>query len=152
MTTIKDPMLPLKAKLFRGLSDPTRLSILECLRSGEKSVSEIVSATGQSQPNVSGHLACLKDCGLVRVRTEGRSAYYGLSDARMESLMEIAEGILSGVSERVSECSHYECRSARKCVRSRRCVASAHHAPASFRRGAGQLPMNAAQITEGKEP
>ena len=55
----------LKAKIFRGLADPSRLAILEALRSGEKRISEIVTLTGLSQPNVSGHLTCLKDCGLL---------------------------------------------------------------------------------------
>ncbi|MGC2427049.1 MAG: metalloregulator ArsR/SmtB family transcription factor, partial [Nitrososphaeraceae archaeon] len=55
--------LGLKAKLFRGLGDSTRLSILESLRKGEKATSQIVKETGQSQSNVSNHLACLLDCG-----------------------------------------------------------------------------------------
>jgi len=55
--------LSLKAKLFRGLGDSTRLSILELVRDGEKSASEIVKGTGHSQSNVSNHLSCLLDCG-----------------------------------------------------------------------------------------
>lgn len=67
------------AKLCRGLSDPSRLSILEALRSGTLTVSEIVQATGMTQSNVSNHLGGLYDCGLVRRDQEGRFVRYRLS-------------------------------------------------------------------------
>lgn len=53
----------LKAKLFRGFGDPSRLSILDALRNGPLTVSELIEATGLSQSNVSNHLGCLRDCG-----------------------------------------------------------------------------------------
>ncbi len=56
---LQQQKMNLKAKLFRGLGDSTRLSILECLRVDEKSNSQIVEETGQSQSNVSNHLSCL---------------------------------------------------------------------------------------------
>ena len=56
--------VPCRAKLFRGLADSSRLAILESLRSGALSVSEIVAVTGLSQPNASNHLRCLSECGL----------------------------------------------------------------------------------------
>ncbi len=56
----------LKAKFFRGLADPSQLLIVDVLRDGEKTVSQIVEETGLSQPNTSTHLACLQDCGLVQ--------------------------------------------------------------------------------------
>ena len=72
--------LSLKAKLFRGLADTTRLSILEALRDGEKTTSEIVKETTHNQSNVSNHLACLLDCGLVKNRREGKNIYYKLNN------------------------------------------------------------------------
>ena len=57
--------LSVKAKLFNGFADPSRLSILEALRSGPLTVTDIVTTTGLSQSNVSNHLSCLRDCGLV---------------------------------------------------------------------------------------
>ena len=62
----------LKAKLFRGFSDPSRLSILEALRDGPLAVGAIVEKTGLSQSNVSNHLRCLSDCGLVVSTPQGR--------------------------------------------------------------------------------
>ena len=97
----------LEAKLFRGLSDPSRLSILKTLLDGELSVTAIVESTGLSQPNVSGHLACLRDCGLVVSRQAGRSVYYSLADEGMEDIFVAAKGILARVAERLYECTRY---------------------------------------------
>lgn len=114
MAVIQDLSLTLKAKLFRGLADPSRLAILETLRSGERTVSEVVEATGLSQPNASGHLACLRDCGLVTSRQEGRFIYYCLSDPRVEDALRAVEGILAGVAERVYACTRYDGITAQK--------------------------------------
>ena len=108
MAVTHDLGLMLKAKLFRGFADPSRLAILEALRSGEKTVSELVTATSLSQPNASGHLACLKDCGLVASHQEGRSVYYALADPRVDAVLRDAEGILSEVGARIYACTRYE--------------------------------------------
>ncbi|MDA8048761.1 MAG: metalloregulator ArsR/SmtB family transcription factor [Rhodospirillales bacterium] len=93
------------AKLCRGLSDPSRLSILEALRSGSRSVGEIVAATGLTQSNVSNHLGCLYDCGLVRRDQEGRFVRYRLSDPRVETLLRLAEGLLADAARGVLACT-----------------------------------------------
>ncbi len=99
--------ITLEAKLFRGLADPSRLSILRTLREGERSVTQIVERTGLSQSNVSSHLACLRDCGLVVSRQAGRSVYYTLADERLEDLFQAAEGILARIVERLYRCTKY---------------------------------------------
>ncbi len=76
--TMTDEMLELVAQRFRLLSDPMRLRILHHLRSGERSVGQLVDATGASQPNVSKHLSTLKIHGLVRRRQEGNMAYFSI--------------------------------------------------------------------------
>ena len=108
MAVIQDLSLTLKAKLFRGLADPSRLAILEALRSGERTVSELVEETSLSQPNASGHLACLKDCGLVTTRQEGRYSYYSLVDSRAEELLRAAESILSDAAAGAYARTRYE--------------------------------------------
>lgn len=108
MAVIQDLSLNLKAKLFRGLADPSRLAILEALRSGERTVSEVTAAAGLSQPNASAHLACLRDCGLVVSRQEGRFVYYALADPRIEAVLRSAEGILADVAAQVYACTRYE--------------------------------------------
>lgn len=141
MSAAQNPSLALKAKLFRGLADHSRLAILDLLRSGEKAVSEIVLLTGLSQPNASGHLTCLKECGLLTSRQEGRRVIYALASPHMTALMEAAESILSGVSERVSCCSNYDCKTAQKCVSDRKCASSVSVTPSALNRGAVRLPL-----------
>lgn len=95
-----------QAKLFRGFSDPSRLSILEALREGPLSVGEIVTVTGLSQPNASNHLACLRDCGLVIARQQGRYTLYSLSDPRVEQILVLADELLADVARGVYTCTH----------------------------------------------
>lgn len=107
MLTIPADMLALRGKLFRGLADPSRLAILEALRSGERTVSEIVEATGLSQPNVSNHLSCLRECGLVASTQQGRYVRYQLSDTRVATLIGLADELVAEVARGVYECTHY---------------------------------------------
>ena len=83
--------IDLQAKLFRGFGDPSRLAILEALRDGPLTVGEIVQATGLSQSNVSNHLGCLRDCGLVTSEQNWRYVTYQLSDDRVGDLLALAE-------------------------------------------------------------
>ena len=100
--------IELQAKLFRGFADPSRLAILEALREGERTVSDLVQTTGLTQPNVSNHLSCLRDCGLVSLRQQGRFAYYSLSDDRVAQLLLLADQLLADVARGVYECTRYE--------------------------------------------
>jgi DNA-binding transcriptional ArsR family regulator len=93
----------LKAKLFRGLSDPTRLSILESLRDGEKTTSQIVIGSGYSQSNVSNHFSCLLDCGLVQNRRQGKNVFYGISDKKVSKLLEESDAILTDIARGLNE-------------------------------------------------
>lgn len=100
--------LELKAKLFRGFSDTSRLSILEALRVQPLNVSEIIQVTGLSQSNVSNHLGCLRDCGLVVSEQQGRYTYYRLSDDRIDNLLRLVEEVLSDVAKGVYQCTRYD--------------------------------------------
>ena len=103
----KPQSIELQAKLFRGFGDPSRLAILESLRVGPLTVSEIVKETGLSQSNVSNHLSCLRDCGLVVAEQNWRYVTYHLSDDRVGDLLMIAESLLSDVARGVYECTRY---------------------------------------------
>jgi DNA-binding transcriptional ArsR family regulator len=70
-------------------------------------VSEIVAATGLSQSNVSNHLGCLRDCGLVTANQKGRFVYYRLSDDRVAALLRLADELLADVARGVYECTRY---------------------------------------------
>jgi ArsR family transcriptional regulator, cadmium/lead-responsive transcriptional repressor len=108
LTTTHAQSLALKAKLFRGFSDPSRLSILEALRDDARSVGELVEMTGLSQSNVSNHLACLLDCGLVAREPQGRRVIYRLADERVGTLLSLADDILEEVAQGVYVCPRYE--------------------------------------------
>jgi DNA-binding transcriptional ArsR family regulator len=103
--------LSLKAKLFRGLADTTRLSILESLREGEKTTSEIVKETRQNQSNVSNHLACLLDCGLVKNRREGKNIFYNLNNEKVAKLLEESDVVLSEIINGLYLCVNYNIKS-----------------------------------------
>lgn len=99
--------LSVKARFFRGFSDPSRLKILEALRAGELTVGAIVEQTGLSQSNVSNHLSCLRDCGLVAAEQRGKYVEYRLSDPRVNELLTLAETLLADVARGVYECTRY---------------------------------------------
>lgn len=98
----------LQAKLFRGFSDPSRLAILEALSGGALTVGEIVQSTCLSQSNVSNHLGCLRDCGLVTAEQRGRYVRYALSDRRVGQLLSLADELLAEVARGVYECTRYQ--------------------------------------------
>ncbi|MBM9459130.1 winged helix-turn-helix transcriptional regulator [Nocardioides sp. zg-536] len=80
-----------EAAVFHALSEPTRLALLEHLSSGEHRVRDLVDHLGLAQSTVSKHLACLRDCGLVTVRSEGRASWFALADAEgLDALLRAA--------------------------------------------------------------
>ncbi len=103
MTVQAAPSLRLQQHLLQGLSDRSRLLILERLRSHEQRVSDLVEATGLSQPNVSKHLSCLWGCGLVAREKRGREVFYQSIDG-VDQLFASVEAILERAGETVGAC------------------------------------------------
>ena len=105
MTTSLAAPVALAARMFRGLADPTRVAILLTLLDGERRVSDLVAAVGGSQSNVSGHLACLKDCGLVCGRpAERRQVFYRLANEEVTELLLAAERLLQANETAIALC------------------------------------------------
>jgi ArsR family transcriptional regulator, cadmium/lead-responsive transcriptional repressor len=99
----------LVATYFRGLGDPTRLRILELLQTeSELTVGELVGQLGLSQPKVSNHLACLRWCGFVEARRQGRTVSNRIADRRVEAMLELAESLLADNAEHVAACCQIE--------------------------------------------
>ena len=83
------------ARFFNGFANSTRLSILLLLaRWGETKVGELVRELGAPQPRVSDHLRCLAWCGYVKVRREGRNAYYSVADDQVLEILRLGEAML----------------------------------------------------------
>ena len=96
------------ACLFHGFSDPSRLSIVRHLALGEHRVVDLTAHLGLAQSTVSKHLACLKDCGLVTSRPEGRASMWSLEhpDTVMD-LLASAEKLLALTGDAVTLCATY---------------------------------------------
>lgn len=95
------------ARFFRGLGDPTRLSLLLRLMQGERRVTDLVADIGGSQSNVSAHLACLKDCGLVIDRPgDRRQVFYRIRHEELAELFTAAERVLSAAGTTITLCDN----------------------------------------------
>ena len=96
------------ASLFHGFSDPHRLAILRHLALGEHRVVDLTAPLGRAPSTVSKHLACLKECGLVTARAEGRASMFSL--AHRDALMAVwaaAEELLELTGDAVALCPNY---------------------------------------------
>jgi DNA-binding transcriptional ArsR family regulator len=98
-------------KLFNGFADRTRLAILLELASGERRVTDLVQTVGGSQGNISGHLACLKECGLVVDRPEGRQVFYRVAHPEVFDVLRSAEALLAVTGAAIELCSNFETKS-----------------------------------------
>jgi ArsR family transcriptional regulator, cadmium/lead-responsive transcriptional repressor len=96
--------LELKENLFRGLAEPSRLTILEALRDGALSVTGLVGTTRLSLPNVSNHLACLQGCGPVVRERRGRRVYYRSSGEDVAMLLGLTDHVLAEVKTGLCTC------------------------------------------------
>lgn len=96
------------AYLFHGFSDRSRLAILQHLALGEHRVGELAAHLDLAQSTVSKHLACLKECGLVSSRPQGRASVFTLThpDAVL-ALLQAAEVLLALTGEAVTLCPRY---------------------------------------------
>jgi DNA-binding transcriptional ArsR family regulator len=93
--------------LFRSLGDPARLAIVQRLASGEARVVDLTGELGLAQSTVSKHLACLRDCGLVDFRAEGRQSFYALARPELLDLLRSAEQVLAATGDAVALCPVY---------------------------------------------
>ena len=93
--------------LFHSLSDPTRLAIARHLACGEARVVDLTRALGLPQSTVSSHLACLRACGLIVGRPEGRQMFYALAVPELLDLFAAAETLLAATGNAVALCPNY---------------------------------------------
>ena len=97
----------LAARFYRVLGDPTRLRLLTLLLdtpTGECNVGELVTALDAPQSRISTHLGCLRWCGLVQTRREGRQVYYRVADPRIRDLLALGDALLREHAAGVATC------------------------------------------------
>ncbi|WP_104524509.1 ArsR/SmtB family transcription factor [Blastococcus atacamensis] len=96
------------ACMFRSLGDPARLAILRHLALGEHKVVDLTAHLGLAQSTVSAHLACLRDCGLVSSRPQGRASMWSLNHtAPLLDVLSAAERLLAATGDAVALCPTY---------------------------------------------
>jgi ArsR family transcriptional regulator len=88
-------VLGLVAQRFQALGEPARLGILQSLRQGERTVTEVAAATGLGQANLSKHLQLLHRVGFVERRKDGLYVHYRLADPDVFRLCDIMCGRLA---------------------------------------------------------
>ena len=88
------PLAEIKAELFRALAHPGRVRILEVLRDGERTVSELVAVVGLESSHLSQQLAVLRRARLVRSRREGSSVVYSIGPEQVVELLAVAKQLL----------------------------------------------------------
>ncbi len=107
--------LQIAAAMFHSLSDPSRLAILQHLTLGEHRVRDLTehlglaqSTVGLAQSTVSAHLACLRECGLVVSRPQGRASVFSLVSApELLAVLAAAERLLETTGQGVALCPNY---------------------------------------------
>lgn len=94
----------LYAKFFHGLSNPTRFKIVQSLLEKEMNVTELMDELGLKQAQVSNQLACLKWCGYVSTRQEGKFIYYQIKDERVREILNLATQLVNDNAHHISQC------------------------------------------------
>ena len=99
--------LDLKVKFLRAFGDKTRVQILECIKYEEKTVSQIVESIEGNQSNISQHLACLRGCGIIVGRPEGKYVYYGLRNQQIKELLDTFDDVLIQIQDDIACCENH---------------------------------------------
>jgi DNA-binding transcriptional ArsR family regulator len=97
---LSEPLIELVAQRFRVLGEPMRIRLLNRLREGPASVSELQEAVGASQQNISKHLGILHGAAMVSRSKQGNSTVYAISDP---GVFELCELVCGGVRRQLEE-------------------------------------------------
>lgn len=97
---LPDPLVELIAQRFKVLGEPSRIKLLDVLRSGPATGADLQSVTGFSQQNVSRHLGILLEAGMVRRVKEGNRAFYSIAD---DTLFDLCDQICGSLRRQVTQ-------------------------------------------------
>ena len=96
---VPDELVELIARRFRAIGEPMRIKLLDRLRDGEATVSELAEATETSQQNISKHLALLAEVGIVGRRKDGNHVYHRIAD---EGVFKLCEDVCGSIQEQLA--------------------------------------------------
>lgn len=99
--------MDIKMKFLHGLSNKTRVQILESIKEEEKTVTQIVDDVKGNQSNISQHLSCLKGCGLIVGRQEGKYVYYRVRNQLVRDLLTMIDVVLEDVQNDIACCENH---------------------------------------------
>ncbi|ACP36723.1 transcriptional regulator, ArsR family [Sulfolobus islandicus Y.G.57.14] len=100
-----EPLTNELESLFSALADGTRLRIvLFLLDKGEATVDEISKSLGKSQSLISHHMACLRNCGIVKVRKDGKFSYYSMSSPEIIEVIKLSINHVKKYSQSILSC------------------------------------------------
>jgi DNA-binding transcriptional ArsR family regulator len=88
VSSMDNKSLKKHSKIFKALSDPTRLRIIRLLSTRDMCVCEIMVALDLTQPTASHHLSILENVELVKYRREGKWIFYGLLNPEILSYLD----------------------------------------------------------------
>ncbi len=94
MSDLSSEFNELHAQICKGLADPKRLLILNALRDGERSVTDLCDELDLPQANVSQHLAVLRDRGLADTRRDGQRVFYSVSSPKIIQAMDLLREVM----------------------------------------------------------
>jgi DNA-binding transcriptional ArsR family regulator len=95
MSQIRDELYQLHASVCKGFADPKRLVLINALRDGERSVSDLCETTGITQSNASQHLSILKSKGLVANRREGQRVFYSVTSPKINEALDLLREVMA---------------------------------------------------------
>lgn len=95
VTSVRSELLQLHANVCKGLADAKRLLIINTLRDGEMTVTDICTELDLRQANVSQHLAILREKGLVRARRDGQFSYYSLTSNKIIRAVDLLREVMA---------------------------------------------------------
>ncbi|QHA38672.1 metalloregulator ArsR/SmtB family transcription factor (plasmid) [Rossellomorea marisflavi] len=99
--------LNIKVKFLQGFAHKLRIQILEALKEDEKTVTQLVEELNGSQSSISQHLSCLKGCGLIVGRQDGKYVHYRLSNENVRNLLTMFDAVLGEVQSDVACCRNH---------------------------------------------
>ena len=96
-----------KMKFLHGFSHKSRVLILESIKDDEKTVSQLVEDLKISQSSISQHLSCLKGCGLILGRQDGKYVYYRVRNQLVRDLLSDFDVVLEDIHDNVKGCQNH---------------------------------------------